>query len=207
MATAGSKRPHEVSLEVYPLSKPKLSLCRCATMKGTVTIKEILDEVIDMDPKHEAAIATFILCFSCHECRSVDHGYTTIHGVENLVNAIPSFFTYFCPRDLCTPKQAEIYDKTYARRHALHKKKDMLRRQTRRQVLSQGHRPQESAKATTAEPPFTTQVVDSLQHKDKGTEEMMFLAFRQENLIQPFADFPACLKKYAMMVIAKYKWM
>jgi hypothetical protein len=106
MATAGSKRSHEFSITVLPLSKPKLS--RCATMKGTVTVQEILDDVLDMNPKHEAAIAVFRQSFSCHECGSLDHGYAKIHGPENLVGGIPVFFTYFCPREMCTPKQAEI---------------------------------------------------------------------------------------------------
>jgi hypothetical protein len=108
MATAGSKRPHECSY-VFP-SRPKPKLSRCVTMKGTVTVQEILDDVVDMNPKYEAAIAVFRSSLSCvaQECRLEDHNYTKTHGVEYLESQIASFFTYFCARQLCTPKQAEI---------------------------------------------------------------------------------------------------
>jgi hypothetical protein len=84
-------------------------------MEGrTVTIKEILDDVLDMKPKHEAAIAIFIQSFSCHACRSFHHGYTTIHGVENLVRQIPFFFTGFCPEICARLNKLRLYDTRYA---------------------------------------------------------------------------------------------
>jgi hypothetical protein len=109
MATAGSKRPlHDNTILIPSRSKPKLS--RCVSMKGTVTVQEILDDVLEMNPKYEAAIAVFRSSLSCvaQECGSKNHNYTTTHGVEYLENQIASFFTYFCPRQMCTPKQAEI---------------------------------------------------------------------------------------------------
>jgi hypothetical protein len=183
MATAGSKRPHEAPLEVYPLSKPKLNLCLCAAMKGTVTIKEILDDVVAMNPKHEAAIAMFIQSFSCYACRSENHDYTTTHGVENLVNAIPCFFTYFCPRNLCTPKQAEIVRYASAVRavimHCIKKgyadKKDPDVKYCLKAIAAarkcQGRKIIDELSVL-----YVTKWWDSLQHKDKGNAEEIKIA-------------------------------
>jgi hypothetical protein len=177
MATAGSKRP-QPPLRVYPLSRQKAKLSRCAAMKGTVTIKEILDDVLDMNPKYEAAIAIFIQSFTCHECRSENHDYTATHGVENLVNQIPFFFTGFCPRHLCTPKQAEIVRYASAMRavvmHCIKKgyvdKKDpdvkhclkaiaIARKCQGRKIISELSRL------------YVTKWWDNLQHKDKGNAD------------------------------------
>jgi hypothetical protein len=109
MATAGSKRPHEDSQADSLPSKPKLS--RCANMKGTVTIHEILEDVLDKNPKHFAAISMFLDNCSCYDCKSHGHkdeDYTRMHDAENFVGGMCTFFTYVCPRELCTPDQAEM---------------------------------------------------------------------------------------------------
>jgi hypothetical protein len=107
MATAGSKRSHEDSQAESPSPEP--NWIRCASMKGTVTLQEILDDVLDKNPKHDSALSMFLASCSCHECDTYGHtGYTRKHGVETLAGEIITFFNYFCPRKIGTPWRAEM---------------------------------------------------------------------------------------------------
>jgi hypothetical protein len=106
-ATAGSKRSHEDSQSDSPSPEPKWT--RCTSMEGTVTLQEILDDVLDENPKHDPALSMFLESCSCHECHTYGHGgYTRKHGVESLTGEISGFFNYFCPRKLCTPWRKEM---------------------------------------------------------------------------------------------------
>jgi hypothetical protein len=64
-------------------------------MKGTVTLQEILDGVLDKNPKHDPALIMFLESCSCHECRHED--YTRKHGVESLTGEISGFFKLLLP--------------------------------------------------------------------------------------------------------------
>jgi hypothetical protein len=129
----GMKRRHDISDKTgcKPTKHSKLSKVsqRCEQYGSGPVLKQVIDEVIAVQPKHADLLNFFIQncqSYGWNDCScefSEDPGsvYIVRHGASSLCDNILHFVTYFMPRKMCTPSKND-YVKAGAALRAVIKK-------------------------------------------------------------------------------------